>query len=158
MYAARVPHASFLSPAASSSRASWSCSAKLLPPADPTSAIWSAICSAAPLMCTVNDSEAAWSAASVAVHVTKVSPIANVEPDAVEHTVGSGRPNASVALEAYVTTAPPGCVAFATIGAGTVTDGGRDVTRYATVPCAGTFATVSGSAIAVTCFDHRSLA
>src|SRR5580658_5331419 len=59
-------------------------------------------------------------AASLAVHMTVVVPMAKVLPDGGLHVTGSVPSTMSVALAAKVTTAPPGPVAAAVMLAGTV--------------------------------------
>src|SRR5262249_35558169 len=81
-------------------------------------------CVDAPLTCTVNDSEALFPDASVAVHVTVVVPIANALPlGGTQATAGFGS-KSSVAVALNVTTAPAGLVASAVIGPGTARTGG----------------------------------
>ena len=79
---------------------------------------------------TVNDVDTELPAASVAVHVTGVTPTANTLPDAGEQVTGNAPSVLSVADVANVTVAPPGCVAGAVMSAmlsmvGGVTSGKR---------------------------------
>jgi hypothetical protein len=73
---------------------------------------------------TVNVADALLPAASRAVHVTVVAPVANTLPEAGEHAVASLPSTLSLALALNVTVAPPGPVASVVIGAGTVIAGG----------------------------------
>jgi len=76
------------------------------------------------LTVTWNVAEPTFIAASVAVHVTVVEPIANVDPDDGAHTAGSDPSTASFAVAVKVTTAPVGPVASTFWLEGTVTTGG----------------------------------
>src|SRR5262245_44494819 len=81
---------------------------------------------------TVNDPVATLPAASAAAHVTTVSPMANVLPDAgVQFTVGLGV-TASDAVAVNVTALPAGEVASSVIVAGRLRVG-RVVSRTVTV-------------------------
>jgi hypothetical protein len=60
---------------------------------------------------------------SVALHVTVVVPIANVDPEAGVHVTAIAPSSGSVAEAANVTCAPPGIVAATAMFAGTVTVG-----------------------------------
>jgi hypothetical protein len=72
---------------------------------------------------TVNEPLELFPAASSAVQLTVVVPIANVRPDAgVQDTTGLGS-TLSVAVTAYVTLAPDGPVALTPIGVGSVNTG-----------------------------------
>ena len=73
---------------------------------------------------TVNAAEPVLECVSVDVHVTVVTPMANVEPDAREHATVPAASSGSLAETVNVTTAPDGLVALAVMGPGTVTTGG----------------------------------
>jgi len=72
---------------------------------------------------TVNDADASMPRLLVAVQVTVVVVIANVEPEAGVHTGSSGPSVGSVAVATNVTAAPPGLVASTVMSPGTVTVG-----------------------------------
>ena len=69
------------------------------------------VVSACSVTVTVNDAEPVFPAASLAVQVTVVVPIANVDPEAGAHVGVIGEVTASVAVAVNVTTAPAGLVA-----------------------------------------------
>ena len=73
---------------------------------------------------TVNDFAEVLPAASLAVHVTVVAPIGNVEPEAGVHVGPLVTPTLSVAVTVNVTRAPEALVACTVIGDGTVIVGG----------------------------------
>jgi hypothetical protein len=84
--------------------------------------------------CTVtwNEADVVLPAASLAVQVTVVVPIGNVEPLAGVHEK-LVTPTSSVAVAEYVTTVPPGPAASTVMSDGTVTTGGVVSTVWLTV-------------------------
>src|SRR2546427_12451293 len=82
----------------------------------------------------------------MAEHVTKVTPIGNVEPDGEEQDADNGPSTVSIADAVKVTRAPPGPVASRVMLAGTVTSGAV-VSRTVTVNVAG--ATFPWASVAV---------